>query len=603
MKLSPLFFFLKKLHNYSGKILYINLFGSMLMGLLDSVGILMLIPLLSVIGIAELSMNEIPVIQLFSFLDNIPTDQALLIILSFYVVLVSIQALLSRNIGLRDIRIHTGFMNHVRLELYCSLLKADWEFFIKRRKSDLVNSLTSELGRVTNSTFLLLQFLASLVFTAIQIVIALFISVKMTIFVLCCGVFITFLSKRFFSRSRELGKIMNELSQKYLAGISDHFNGVKDIKSNLLEASQYRWLSTWSDQVAHERYESAKIRSNSKLIYKLFSTIMIAFFIYISFKLFQSGGASMILIIMIFSRLWPRFTGIQSSLENIASAMPDVEKIMELQESSHKSQDLGGLVNVNEKRIDRIEFNDSLECSNVCFRYNEESTKYTLKDINVKIKVNQMTAIVGKSGAGKSTLIDLIMGLLKPDSGTILIDNKTLSDRELLSLRNSISYVPQDPFLFHGTIRDNLLMIKSDSSEEELWEAMKFSSAAEFVRNLPNGLDTVIGDRGIKLSGGERQRLVLARAILKKPTILILDEATSALDSMNEAKIQHAIEQLKGSMTVIVIAHRLSTIRNADQVLVLEDGRVVQSGEYEALSNDKKGVFSQLLGNQFKVAN
>ncbi|MCM3412448.1 ABC transporter ATP-binding protein [Metabacillus sp. YM-086] len=603
MKLSPLLVFLRKLHNYSGKILYINLFGSMLMGLLESAGILLLIPLLSAIGIVEISINDIPGIQVFNFLENIPTEQALLIILFFYVILVSSQALLSRNIGLREIRIHTGFINHIRLDLYCSLLKADWEFFTKRRKSDLVNSLTSELGRVTNSTFLLLQFLASLVFTVIQIVIALFVSVKMTLFVLCCGLIITFLSKSFFRRSRELGKVMNELSQRYLAGISDHFNGVKDIKSNLLEASQYRWLSTWSDLVANERYESAKVRSNSKLTYKLFSTMMIALFIYISFNFFQSDGALMLLIIMIFTRLWPRFTGIQSNLENISSAMPAVEKIMELQESSNKSQDLGGLVSIKEKRIDKININDSLECSNVFFRYNDESTKYILEEINLKIRVNQMTAIVGKSGAGKSTLIDILMGFLKPESGTILIDNKKLSNSDLLSLRNSISYVPQDPFLFHGTIRDNLLMIKPDSSEEELWEAMDFSSAAEFVRNLPNGLDTLIGDRGIKLSGGERQRIVLARAILKKPSILILDEATSALDSVNEMKIKHAIEQLKGSMTVIVIAHRLSTIRNADQILVIENGKIVQSGGYDDLANDEKGLFSELLGNQLKIAN
>ncbi len=573
------------------------------MGLLDSVGIILLIPLLSVIGIVDISITDIPGIHLLGFLQEIPKEQALLIILLAYVTLVSSQSLLSRNIGLRDIRIHTGFINHIRLDLYRSLLKADWEFYIKRRKSDLVNSLTSELGRVTNSTFLLLQFLASLVFTAIQLIIAMFISVKMTLFVLMCGVFITLISKRYRRRSRELGKVMNELSQEYLAGISDHFNGVKDIKSNILEASQYKWLSEWSDKVAHERYESAKVRSNSQLIYKLFSSLIIAFFIYISFKLFQSSGASMLLIILIFSRLWPRFTGIQSSLENISSAMPAVEKIMELQESSQGSQDLGGLLNVKEKRVEQIVLNENLKCSNVNFRYDKESTNFTLEDINLKINVNKMTAIVGKSGAGKSTLIDLLMGLLKPESGMVSIDGRDLSDRELLALRNSISYVPQDPFLFHGTIRDNLLMVKPDACEEELWKSLEFSSAAEFVNNLPNGLDTVIGDRGIKLSGGERQRLVLARAILKQPSILILDEATSALDSVNEMKIQHAIEQLKGSITVIVIAHRLSTIKNADQVIVIEEGRIVQFGEYDVLSNDRNGLFSQLLGNQFKVAN
>jgi ABC-type multidrug transport system fused ATPase/permease subunit len=603
MKIVSLFYFLKKLHQYSGTILYINLALSMLMGLLDGIGILLLFPLLSIIGLVDFDLSNIPIFHLLHFLIELPKEEALLIVLCVYLTLVITQSLVSRNVGLRDIRIHTGFINYIRLELYESLLKADWEFFIRRRKSDLVNSLTSELGRVTNSTFLLLQFLASLVFTAIQVILAMLVSFKMTLFVLVCGLIVSILSRRFIQKSRQLGHVMNELSENYLAGISDHFNGVKEIKSNLLESSQYGWLCNWSERAAQERYENARVRSNSKFIYKVFSSIMIALFIYGSFKLFQSNGASFLLIIVIFSRLWPRFTGIQSSLENISSAMPAVQKIIELQNDCQNSKDLSGLLNVKGKVTQRVKLNHSLECSNVYFRYNREQGKYTINDISINIPANQMTAIVGKSGAGKSTLIDILMGLIKPEKGNILIDGNEFTDYDFLLLRNSISYVPQDPFLFHGTIRDNLMMIDQSATEEEMWAAMEFSSAAEFVRKLPNGLDTVIGDRGIKLSGGERQRLVLARAILKKPSILILDEATSALDSVNEMKIQKAIEQLKGKMTVIVIAHRLSTIRKADQVLVLEEGHLVQHGEYDELVNDKKGLFSILLGNQIKVAN
>jgi ABC-type multidrug transport system fused ATPase/permease subunit len=603
MKIASLLYFLQKLHKYSGRILYINLVLSMLMGLLDGIGIFLLLPLLSIIGLVDFNLTNIPVFQGLNFLVEMPKEEALLIILSVYLTLVITQSVVTRNVGLRDIRIHTGFINYIRLELYESLLKANWEFFIKRRKSDLMNSLTSELGIVTNSTFLLLQFLASLVFTAIQVFLAMIVSVKMTLFVLVCGIIVSVLSRRFIRKTRLLGHVMNELSQNYLAGISDHFNGVKDIKSNLLESSQYGWLSNWSEKVSIERYESAKARSNSKFIYKVFSSIMIALFIYGSFKLFQSNGASLLLIIVIFSRLWPRFTGIQSSLENISSAMPAIQKIIELKEDCKKSEDLSGLLNVTRKLTERMKIKHSLNCSELYFRYNKDQAEYTLNDININIPVNKMTAIVGKSGAGKSTLIDILMGLIKPEQGNILIDGKELTDYDFLLLRNSISYVPQDPFLFHGTIRDNLVMIDPIATDEDMWAAMEFSSAAEFVRRLPNGLDTVIGDRGIKLSGGERQRLVLARAILKKPSILILDEATSALDSVNEMKIQEAIERLKGKMTVIVIAHRLSTIRKADQVLVLEDGHLVQQGEYHALANDKKGLFSVLLGNQIKVAN
>ncbi len=599
--MGPLLYFLKQLHSYSGKILYLNLLGSMFMGLLEGIGIIMLIPLLSIIGIIDVSVSEVPGLHLFNQLQQIPQEQALLIILGIYLFIVIGQSLISRNLGLREIRIYTGFINHIRLEVYKALLKANWSFFIRQRKSDLINSLTTELGRVTNSTFLLLQLFASIVFTGIQVILAMLISFKMVLFVLACGLLIAFLSRSFIKRSRVLGNAMNELSQSYLAGMSDHFNGIKDIKSNLLESSRYRWLTEWSERAASERYMSAKIRSNSKLLYKLFSTIMIAGFIYISFKLFQSQGPSLLIVIMIFSRLWPRFTGIQASLENIAASMPAVNKIFELKEECEKSLDLNGLIDVKGKSYKRVDFQKELECSHIYFKYNQNQEEDILKDINLKVPANKMTAIVGRSGAGKSTLIDIVMGLLKPVSGKILIDGKEVTDQDLLALRSSISYVPQDPFLFHGTIKENLSMINPDASDDDMWEAMEFSSAAEFVRRLPQGMDTVIGDRGVRLSGGERQRLVLARAILKKPTILILDEATSALDTVNETKIKEAIELLKGKMTVIVIAHRLSTIRNADQVIVLDDGAIVQSGEFDVLAKHKKGLFSELLGNQIKA--
>jgi len=187
-----------------------------------------------------------------------------------------------------------------------------------------------------------------------------------------------------------------------------------------------------------------------------------------------------------------------------------------------------------------------------------------------------MTAVIGHSGAGKTTLIDLLMGLIRPEKGEILVDGRPLEGRFLFSFRRAVSYVPQDPFLFHASIRDNLRIAAPDASEDDMWEALRLSASEEFVRGLPLGLDTVVGDRGVRLSGGERQRIVLARALLRKPALLILDEATSALDAVNEDKIRQALDRLKGEMTIIVIAHRLSTIRNADHVIVLERGRVVR---------------------------
>ncbi len=271
-------------------------------------------------------------------------------------------------------------------------------------------------------------------------------------------------------------------------------------------------------------------------------------------------------------------------MEQIASTIPALKSLMDLQEDCKESLELELQQNTrSNENINPIVLYKGIECKEIDFRYNLTDLKYALKNISFHIPANSMTAIVGRSGAGKSTLIDIVMGLLKPIRGEILIDDTPLTNENLLSLRKSISYVPQDPFLFNGSIKENLMMIKPKSSEEQLWEALEFSSASEFVKKLPHGLDTHIGDRGIRLSGGERQRLVLARAILKKPSILVLDEATSALDTENEKKIQEAIERIKGSMTIIVIAHRLSTIRNADQVIVLEEGEIIQKGTYKSL--------------------
>lgn len=275
-----------------------------------------------------------------------------------------------------------------------------------------------------------------------------------------------------------------------------------------------------------------------------------------------------------------------------------MEALEKLQEECKVSQELE---DDSFRNAEPLQLQHGIECRSVYFRY-QNSSAYALKDINLYIPKGGMTAIVGPSGAGKSTLVDLLMGLNKPEHGEVRIDGVALDTPLLLPLRRSISYVSQDPFLFHASVRDNLLLMNSEASEKELWEALEMASAADVVRGLREGLNTVIGDRGIRLSGGERQRIVLARAILRKPAILILDEATSALDTATEMKVKNTLDGLKGEMTIIVIAHRLSTIRHADQVVVLENGEIVQRGGYIELAGDHKRLFSRLLGNGAEIS-
>ncbi|MGE6398495.1 ABC transporter ATP-binding protein [Bacillus cereus] len=595
-----LLYFAKKLHSFSGKTLYINLLGMSLVSLLEGIGILLLIPMISVSGVVKVNSGSIPGSEVFEFLHNIPETLSLLIILSVYIFLVVAQSLLQQNLTLRNMKILINFTNHIRLEIYRTLLQANWGFFVKKRKSDLINALTEELGRVVNGTNLFFQMLTALIFTLIQVGIALWLSATITLFVLFAGLVLAFFSRHFIKKSKALGNQKSEVARSYLGGITDHFNGIKDIKSNTLEESRYTWLHTWCQRIEQEQLAFMKLKNSSQLFYKIASSILIAFLIFTSIKLFQAQPGQLLLIILIFSRLWPRFTSIQSNLEQLAASIPAFKSLIELQEECKKAEELQDIEQCY-KYVKPMSIKKGIECRNVYFRYNQKEPVYALQNINLQIPTNCMTAIVGRSGAGKSTLIDILMGLVHPEKGKVLLDDSTITSDNLLALRKSISYVQQDPFLFNASIRENLLMIEPNASEEQIWAALDFAAAAEFVRMLPKGLDTFIGDRGVRLSGGERQRLVLARAILRKPSILILDEATSSLDTENEALIQSALEKLKGQMTIIVIAHRLSTIRNADQVIVLDKGEVVQRGAFNQLAQERKGVFRNLLGKQVEV--
>jgi ABC-type multidrug transport system fused ATPase/permease subunit len=598
--MNHILYFVKQLHLYTGKILYFNLIGMALVSILEGVGIILLIPLINSAGILNVDTKSSSLLsKFFEFFQQLPQTYSLILILGLYVFLILGQSYFQRQQTILNAKIQQGFIRYLREETYRLLLHSSWSFFLEKRKSHLTNLMTTEISRVSSGTQMFLQLITSIVFTIVQLSIAFWLSGKLTLFVLVLGIAIIYFSRKFIDKSNTLGKETYYLNQMFLAGITDHFNGIKDIKSNMLEESHVSWFQTICRKMENNIIQLVKINTISQFLYKVVSALLVTSFIFFSIKVFQAQPAQLIIIIMIFSRLWPRFSGIQANLEQLGSVAPSFKALKDLQrQCSLAKEDL----NYDIHEIEPINMVKGLECRNVYFRYNQKGNVYALKNINLCVPVNQMTAIVGRSGAGKSTLIDLVMGLITPESGDVLIDNINLTGGNLSNLRRSMSYVPQDPFLFNATIRENLLLIEHNASEKEIWEALEFSAAADFVKRLPSGLDTLIGDRGIKLSGGERQRLVLARAILRKPKILILDEATSSLDTENESKIQDALERLKGSMTILVIAHRLSTIRNADQVIVLDQGEIIQQGEFNQLANEKQSVFSNLLKKQMGVS-
>ncbi|WP_027093858.1 ABC transporter ATP-binding protein [Cohnella thermotolerans] len=600
--MKELLHYFRKFHAFAGRRLYINLIGMVLISFIEGVGIYLLVPMLSLMGSFHLNLGSIPYIdRLMGPIESIPEQARLPLILLVYVVLIIGQALLQRMLQLQNSRMNQGFIQLLRLDIYQRLLASGWHFFVRKRKSDFYHMLTTELGRVASGTVQAMTFLTSAVFTAIQIGLAFLLSAKLTLLVIACGVGFVLFSRRFVRSAKRLGGRMSELSQGYFAAVNDSFSGIKDIKSNRLESTQLQWFQDLNRQMEENANQFVRNQSMSQFVYKTASALLIVLFVFVSFELLHVQTEQLVMIVLIFTRLWPRFTSLQSSAEQMVSAVPAYRGLLELTRECTEAREAEVELALREPNREPLTIRQSIVCRGVAFRYDPHSPTYALKNIHLAIPANRTTAIVGRSGAGKSTLIDVLIGLFQPEEGEVLIDGVPLTGDKLSAYRRSISYVSQDPFLFHASIRNNLKMVAPDATEEEIWQALTFAAAKDFVSRLPQGIDTVLGDRGVRLSGGERQRIVLARAILRKPSILVLDEATSALDNENEAKIQEALDQLKGNLTIVIIAHRLSTIRNADQVVVIDQGTVIQQGEYLQLSKEAKGVFSQLLAYQAKA--
>ncbi|RYG30115.1 MAG: ATP-binding cassette domain-containing protein [Chitinophagaceae bacterium] len=281
---------------------------------------------------------------------------------------------------------------------------------------------------------------------------------------------------------------------------------------------------------------------------------------------------------------------------NVQKALGATERIAEIL----KEQSENISINPEENKTKRT-IKGCLEFENVLFSYPSRKDVTVLKGLSFKANAGEKVAIVGSSGAGKSTIASLILRFYDTQGGNILFDGIPSDQYALTDIRNQVAIVPQDVLLFGGSIRENIAYGRLNASAEEIIEAAKQANAHNFIQNLPEGYDTIVGERGMKLSGGQRQRIAIARALLKDPAILILDEATSSLDSESERLVQEALEILMKNRTSIIIAHRLSTIREADKIIVLEKGVVVESGTHEELIKNEEGLYRYLSQLQFEA--
>lgn len=582
--------YMKKLFRFAKAKLMLDLLLIIVLGLLEGVGIVMLLPLLTYAGISSGSeqggLGQI-MEQLF---QPMGIRLTLPLVLVVYTGVIAGQSWLQRYEGILNTTIQESFDTFLTTDLYRALTYSQWSLFLSVKKSKITHVITTELMRVSSCTYYLLQVFATGVIAAIQIGIAFILAPYLTLLVIGSGLILFFCMHFLGKEARRIGMNISNFTGDIFSEIIENLNGIKEVKSYGIEQLQVKNFETRRKRLEQTYIDLTRIQSLVTMFYKIAAAVFISLFFYTAIQVFKTDAQSFLIIVVIFSRLWPKFSSFQSSLQYAVMMLPAFQAVTDLYTLCLAKEEIPVL----DRIVLPMHLRRGIRLSNVSFRYNVENESYAVRNINELIPAGSTTAIVGVSGAGKSTLADLIIGLILPEQGEILVDDIRLDSSNMSSWRQSIGYVPQDAFLFNSSIRDNLTWACPNANEKEMWEVLKLAAIDDFVKALPEKLDTVVGDRGIRLSGGERQRIVLARALLRKPELLILDEATSALDSENEKRIQNAIEGLQGKLTILIIAHRMSTIKNADQIIVMDQGRIIEQGSYQAVASDENSRFYKL---------
>ncbi|RZI58133.1 MAG: ABC transporter ATP-binding protein, partial [Zymomonas sp.] len=440
-------------------------------------------------------------------------------------------------------------------------------------------------------TFYLLLLLQSLVLLAAYLGISLLVSPKMTLVAGSIGVLMFAVLHPLRRRTAIFGTRLTASRQEQYRTVSEFLSGMKMAKSLNIEHRYVDRLGRTLGQMHSEFNKYTRLTSISTAAFQIFSVMGLTIFIYVALVYVRLGIAEILVMIVLFMRLAPRFMELQLNLQQIILNLPAYHVMEATKQQFDAEAEAGPKPDASAAPA----LAQSLDVQSVSYVYDATTGKEALRDLSFSLASGSITAIIGPSGSGKSTLADILLGLLEPTGGRLVVDGTAIDDHNRRAWRERVAYVPQEVFLLHDTIAANLRIASADASDAELWAALETAQAASFVRALPQDLATVVGDRGARLSGGERQRIALARALLRRPQLLVLDEATSALDWKNQSLIADAVAALRRTMTVVTIAHRYSMISFADQVIALKDGVVAESGSFTEQAGRPDSLLSQMI--------
>ena len=550
--------------------------------ILSGVGIVMLIPLLNMLEIGD---NRLP--DWFMTLGY-PLQVGLLLV--GYVLLVTIKTLLSRSLSIRENAFIEETGMALREKLYAVLSGASWESLTARKDADVINLFTSQCGQVSYGIAEVIHFLASTVSAAVQLGIALMMSLPVTALVCVMGACMLAIFMPLRKKSREYGDEMIRLSREFYSELQNQLASVKEVRAYGVEREHAALFESISTAFKTARMKYVRQSSVPGVVYSLAAAVMIALVYLVCTLGLKVETDRLVVLVYVFARLWPVFSGFQGRIQSINSCVPAYEKLIEAMREMQPETDVAE-TDEDFSRWREIRFD------NVHFAY-RNSDEETLRGVSFSLERGEKLALLGRNGAGKTTAVNLLLGFLLPQSGAILVDGKPLEAACIRAWRTQVGYVPQDPLILNASVRENLTRFHPNATEDELIAALRKAMAWGFVSRLPDGLDTVLGDRGVRLSGGERQRIVLARVLLGHPSLIVLDEATSALDYESEMAFHDAIASFGKDAAVVLIAHHGATIAMADSAVVLEKGSVVEQGLINELAGRDGGYLSGMTGQR-----
>jgi ATP-binding cassette subfamily C protein len=551
-------------------------FLSVIAGIMEGVSLTLLAPLVGLLGNAKPQSGLVAAVGRSFAAFGLPLSLEVLI--AGFVVVMVVRALVT---SARDLALETlssRFIEVLRTQLYDVIVRADWSFVARQRISNLSKALTTDVETVGHGTQFFFRFAALGTLALVQVAVALAFAPLLTAAVLACGLLIAIGAWRWRRNTFRASQMFGQAQQSAYDEMNDCLAALKLAKSH--NAEDYNRIRFRAADTAQHRYYLAVVRKNAETqtLTQVSAALALGIFVYAGASVFGLNAAELLLLIFVFARLMPTLAEIQNSTNVVQLMLPIYDKLMRLMSACAAARE-----HLPDSAEDRLTVRREIRVAGLNFNYSGVRGTSVLRGLDMTIPAHSIVAISGASGAGKSTLADMLLGLLVPDSGNISIDGAPLTPARLAAWRRSVAYIPQDIVLFNETIRANVLWGSYESADKDVENALAQTGMAEIIAAMPQGVETVIGERGNQLSGGQRQRLALARALLRQPTLLILDEATNALDEDSESSIWTLLERLRSTTTILIIAHRDSTLRKADYVAVMENGVISQFGEWSEI--------------------